>query len=248
MLDSLALLLEKAFLLAHFDLFSALPRGEERRRRKRENEAGLEAEAEAEFEAEFEMKKEPEKLLQRGDLLEVPRTLFIHFGIYLGGGRVAHLIPDILPVVTGDRRRIGRVVSNKRLLLGVLYKSASVRVDSLQDFAYGSPVLLNTLDAALRRPALSAEEVALRAEKLIGRIPYSLLWNNCEHFVTYCRYGAGVSLQTDRFCECLKTIVQDQRSMLMATVIGVCFMLFLGLSLSTALPTLFILFTLWMIG
>lgn len=25
--------------------------------------------------------------LQRGDLLEVPRTLFTHFGIYLGGGR-----------------------------------------------------------------------------------------------------------------------------------------------------------------
>lgn len=26
-------------------------------------------------------------MFSRGDLLEVPRTLFIHFGIYLGGGR-----------------------------------------------------------------------------------------------------------------------------------------------------------------
>ncbi len=28
-----------------------------------------------------------EVTLRRGDLLEVPRTLFTHFGIYLGGGR-----------------------------------------------------------------------------------------------------------------------------------------------------------------
>lgn len=28
-----------------------------------------------------------EEMLRRGDLLVVPRTLFTHFGIYLGGGR-----------------------------------------------------------------------------------------------------------------------------------------------------------------
>ncbi|XP_072513433.1 lecithin retinol acyltransferase [Salminus brasiliensis] len=243
MLDSLALLLEKAFLLAHFDIFSALPCGEEK-----EGKSENEAEAEVEVARQTEKRFRQQRRLQRGDLLEVPRTLFIHFGIYLGDGKVAHLIPDILPALTSDQRRIRRAVSNKRLLLGVIYKCATIRVDSLEDFAYGSPVLLNTMDCALRRRPLTSEEVALRAEKLIGRIPYSLLWNNCEHFVTYCRYGTGVSLQTDRFCECLKTIIRDQRTVLVATVLGVCFMLFLGLSLSTALPTLFILFILWMAG
>ncbi|XP_036413450.1 lecithin retinol acyltransferase-like [Colossoma macropomum] len=236
MLDSLALLLEKAFLLAHFDIFSVLLSSEEKDR-KVENAAEVERE-----------RRLQQQRLRRGDLLEVPRTLFIHFGIYLGDGKVAHLIPDILPALTSDEHRIGRVVSNNRLLLGVLYKCATIRVDTLEDFAYGSPVLLNTMDDALRTRPLANEEVALRAEKLIGRIPYSLLWNNCEHFVTYCRYGTGVSLQTDKFCECLKSIIRDQRSVLVATVLGVCCMLFMGLSPSTALPTLLILFILWMAG
>lgn len=46
------------------------------------------------------------------------------------------------------------------------------------------------------RPALQGEEVAKRAEKLQGNVPYSLLWYNCEHFVMYCRYGTAMSFQT----------------------------------------------------
>uniref|UniRef100_A0A3Q2ZYZ7 Lecithin retinol acyltransferase b, tandem duplicate 2 n=1 Tax=Kryptolebias marmoratus TaxID=37003 RepID=A0A3Q2ZYZ7_KRYMA len=122
---------------------------------------------------------------KRGDLLEVPRTLFTHFGIYLGDGRVAHLIPDILPMVT-----------NNRLLLGVITKVASVRVDSVADFAYGSDILINHMDKVCRQPPLDGDEVARRAEKLLGSVTYSLLWYNCEHYVMYCRYGMAISYQT----------------------------------------------------
>uniref|UniRef100_A0A8C2Y4R6 Lecithin retinol acyltransferase n=1 Tax=Coturnix japonica TaxID=93934 RepID=A0A8C2Y4R6_COTJA len=110
---------------------------------------------------------------RRGDLLEVPRTLFIHFGIYLGENRVAHLMPDILPAFTDDRRQIQRVVTNKR-------------------------ILVNHMDRLFKDQVLGSEEAARRAEKLVGATAYSLLWNNCEHFVTYCRYGAPVSFQTDK--------------------------------------------------
>uniref|UniRef100_A0A3B3DZI3 Lecithin retinol acyltransferase b, tandem duplicate 1 n=1 Tax=Oryzias melastigma TaxID=30732 RepID=A0A3B3DZI3_ORYME len=134
----------------------------------------------------------------RGDLLEVPRTLFTHFGIYLGENRVAHLIPDVLPALTADARQIQEMVTNTRLLLGVLSKRASVRVDSVEDFAYGARILLNAMDGAVRRGPLPAEEVARRAERLLGGVRYSLLWNNCEHYVTFCRYGSAQSLQTDQ--------------------------------------------------
>lgn len=137
-------------------------------------------------------------LLRRGDLLEVPRTIFTHYGIYLGEQRVAHLIPDILPVFTSDQKLIGSVITNQRLILGCMYKQATVRVDSLQDFAYGSKILVNHMDGKMSGGAFANEEVARRAEKLIGSIPYSLLWNNCEHFVTYCRYGSAVSRQTEK--------------------------------------------------
>lgn len=188
MLDTLTFLLEKLFLLAHIKLSSLLPPlgGEPPRTRRCDRDESPPQPAGA-----------PQKF-QRGDLLEVPRTLFTHFGIYLGDNRVAHLIPDILPVLTADSRQIQEMVTNTRLLLGVLSKRASIRVDSVEDFAYGAGILLNAMDRAVRRSPLSGEEVARRAERLVGTVSYSLLWNNCEHFVTYCRYGTARSLQTDK--------------------------------------------------
>ncbi|XP_059407496.1 lecithin retinol acyltransferase-like [Carassius carassius] len=226
MLDSLALLLEKTFLLAHFNFFSTTSSKQEK----------------------CPIRREESTYFQRGDLLEVPRTLFTHFGIYLGDNKVAHLMPDILPVLTSNKSQIQKVVTNTRLLLGVIYKYASIRVDTVEDFAYGSPILLNTMDTTLRRQPLAAEEVARRAEKLIGHIPYSLLWNNCEHFVTYCRYGTAASQQTEQFCENVKSVIRDQRSVLLTSVIGMLSMFFLGIAPSTALPTFIIPFILWMAG
>ncbi|NXG65348.1 LRAT acyltransferase, partial [Hemiprocne comata] len=185
---------------------------------------------------------------KRGDLLEVPRTLFIHFGIYLGENRVAHLMPDILPAFTGDRRQIQQVVTNKRLILGVITKMASIRVDTVEDFAYGGSILVNHMDRLFKDQVLSSEEAARRAEKLVGATAYSLLWNNCEHFVTYCRYGAPVSFQTDKFCETVKMIIRDQRSVLASALVGLASIVCLGLAPSTTLPTIFIPFILWMAG
>lgn len=142
--------------------------------------------------------RDPPPHLRRGDLLEVPRTIFTHYGIYLGDSKVAHLIPDILPVLTSDNKLISTVITNKRLILGCMYKSATVRVDSLEDFAYGSRILVNRMDKMAKTQPFSNDAVAKRAEQLIGAFPYSLLWSNCEHFVTYCRYGCAASRQTEK--------------------------------------------------
>ncbi|KAG7497487.1 hypothetical protein JOB18_038607 [Solea senegalensis] len=233
MLDTLTFLLERLFLLAHIKLSSLVP---PLRRERTEPPPPLNRRPE---------RDEPQRF-QRGDLLEVPRTLFTHFGIYLGDNRVAHLIPDILPVLTADRRQIQRMVTNTRLLLGVLSKRASIRVDSVEDFAYGAAILLNAMDRAVPRGPLGAEEVAQRAERLVGSVSYSLLWNNCEHFVTFCRYGSAQSLQTDQFCEWLKSLIRDQRNVLLAALLGLLSMLCVGVSPGTAVPTLLVPFTLWM--
>ncbi|XP_069543542.1 lecithin retinol acyltransferase [Brachyistius frenatus] len=229
MLDTLTFLLEKLFLLAHVKLSSLL--------------APLRR---ARAEPQLSRRCDREQKLERGDLLEVPRTLFTHFGIYLGDNRVAHLIPDILPALTADSRQIQEMVTNTRLLLGVLSKRASIRVDSVEDFAYGAGILLNAMDRAVRRSPLSGEEVARRAERLVGTVSYSLLWNNCEHFVTHCRYDAAQSLQTDQFCESLKRLIRDQRNIFLTALLGLLSMVCLGVSCSTALPSLLIPFTLWM--
>ncbi|MBN3316222.1 LRAT acyltransferase, partial [Atractosteus spatula] len=225
MLDSLTFLFEKIFLLTNFNVFNVISTDGEKCPNHCDGSS-----------------------FKRGDLLEVPRTLFIHFGIYLGDNKVAHLMPDIMPVLTTDKCQIQKVVTNKRLLLGVLSKIASIRVDTVEDFAYGSKVIVNQMDIISKKQPLPNEDVALRAEKLVGATPYSLLWNNCEHFVTYCRYGTPVSYQTDKFCEALKMIIRDQRSVLLTALIGMISILYAGLAPSTALLTTLIPFTLWMAG
>ncbi len=182
MLDLLTLLFEKFFLFSNFNIFKSL------------------------------WQEEPERavkwpVLRRGDLLEVQRTLFIHYGIYLGDSRVAHLMPDIMPALTNNKQLIKPVVTNTRLILGCIYRNASIRVDSVEDFAYGAQIIVNDMDAKIKCQALVSEEVARRAEKMVGDIPYSLLWNNCEHFVTYCRYGTPVSQQTEKVSSTKKIIL-----------------------------------------
>ncbi|XP_041435479.1 lecithin retinol acyltransferase isoform X1 [Xenopus laevis] len=185
-------------------------------------------------------------LFKKGDLLEVPRTLFVHFGIYLGDNKVAHLMPDILPAFSSDKSHIQQVVTNKRLIMGVIAKMASVRVDSVQNFAYGGTILINHMDHRVTSKPLPPEEIVKRAEKLVGVTEYSLLWDNCEHFVNDCRYGIPLSFQTDQFCETVKKIIRDRRSILLSAAIGTASVLYMGFGLCTILPNFFISFTLWM--
>ncbi|XP_053107651.1 lecithin retinol acyltransferase isoform X2 [Hemicordylus capensis] len=190
MYEVASLLLEKLLLLANFKLLTMGSSVEEEEKRKHA----------CYYDTTY---------FKPGDLLEVPRTLFIHFGIYLGDNRVAHLMPDILPAFTSDKKQIQKVVTNKRLILGVIAKMARIRVDTVEDFAYGGSILVNHMDKLFKNNVLNAEEVVCRAEKLVGTTEYSLLWNNCEHFVTFCRYGSGVSFQTDKVnCQHLASSVK----------------------------------------
>ncbi|XP_029958349.1 lecithin retinol acyltransferase-like [Salarias fasciatus] len=164
-------------------------------------------------------------IFRRGDLLEVPRTLFTHFGIYLGGGRVAHFIPDILPLLSSDRYRIKQMVTNFRLLLGVIAKCGSVRVDHVDDFAFGAKILVNSTDKVCSCAALQGDAVAQRAERLQGDIAYSLLWWNCEHFVMFCRYGTAVSFQSFQFCKTVRKLLLSSGVAMVMVVLSPCLLL-----------------------
>lgn len=226
MLEAVSLVLEKLLLIYNFRLFSSGAPGEDKTRNT--------------F---YEISS-----YLRGDVLEVPRTHLTHYGIYLGDNRVAHMMPDILLALTDDKELTQKVVSNKRLILGVICRVASIRVDTVEDFAYGADILVNHLDRSLKKKALLNEEVARRAEKQLGLSSYSLLWNNCEHFVTYCRFGTAISPQADKFCENVKIIIRDQRSVLASAVLGLASIVCLGLAPYTTLPAIFIPFCLWMAG
>ncbi|XP_043954857.1 lecithin retinol acyltransferase b, tandem duplicate 2 [Gambusia affinis] len=194
-----------------------------------------------------EEKNRYDLMFMRGDLLEVPRTLFTHFGIYLGGGRVAHFIPDIMPVVSTNQFRIKQIVTNTRLILGVLAKCGSVRVDSVEDFAYGAEIIVNPMDKMCSCAALQGEEVARRAEKLLGDVAYSLLWYNCEHFVMYCRYGTVMSFQTFQFCKTARKLLLSRGVAKVTAVLAACLLVYLRvMNTWSVLLTVLLPFLLWM--
>ena len=91
------------------------------------------------------------------DHLQVPRQhgLFLHHGIDLGDGTVAHYL---------EGREILR--------------------SSLDDFSQGQPL------SVVEHPVCSPPGVTLRrAMSRIGEQNYNLLFNNCEHFATWCKTG-----------------------------------------------------------
>lgn len=51
-----------------------------------------------------------------------------------------------------------------------------------------------------------------------------------------------------QFCETVKMIIRDQRSVLASVLVGLASIVCLGLAPSTTLPTIFIPFFLWMAG
>ena len=103
------------------------------------------------------------------DHLQVPRQhgLFLHHGIDLGDGTVAHYL---------EGREILR--------------------SSLDDFSQGQPV------SVVPHAQCSPQGVTLRrAMGRIGEQNYNLLFNNCEHFATWCKTGRHRSGQVNSALE-----------------------------------------------
>ena len=78
---------------------------------------------------------------------------------------------------------------------------ATVQVSSYATFSKGRPI------ETVASPALyETHEIALRALSCLGERDYHILWNNCEHFVTWCRSGKRESQQADRFVQTARTV------------------------------------------
>lgn len=77
----------------------------------------------------------------------------------------------------------------------VFSRKALVKMQLLKDVAGSDTYRINNkYDETY--PPLPIEEVMQRSEFVIGQeVKYNTLINNCEHFVTWLRYGEGVSEQ-----------------------------------------------------
>ena len=107
--------------------------------------------------------------MSRGDHVYVRRrrrvTRYTHHGIDCGEGTVIHYAGE-----PGKVRLVER--------------------SPIASFAQGSPVLVRH-----HRRGLPADEVVAKAEARLGADGYHLVWNNCEHFASWCSTGSKASKQ-----------------------------------------------------
>uniref|UniRef100_A0A8C0FY10 LRAT domain-containing protein n=1 Tax=Chelonoidis abingdonii TaxID=106734 RepID=A0A8C0FY10_CHEAB len=120
--------------------------------------------------------------LKPGDLIEIFRSCYQHWAIYVGDGKVVHLAPPCKcpPSLKGEVSLSDRAFVKKDWLEDVVRKDR-YRVNNKHDETH---------------PPLPVSKIVRWAEELVGReMPYNLTSHNCEHFVMELRYGVAMSDQ-----------------------------------------------------
>ncbi|XP_028660203.1 phospholipase A and acyltransferase 3-like [Erpetoichthys calabaricus] len=121
-----------------------------------------------------------------GDLIEILRTGYRHWALYLGKGYVVHLAP---PCETG-----GATASS---IVSVYCEKAMIKKERLCDVVGNSQYRINNKYDKKYDP-LPVNMILKNAKEAIGKeVPYDLMSQNCEHFVTGLRYNIEKSEQVD---------------------------------------------------
>ena len=112
-----------------------------------------------------------------GDIIFSDHMLYKHYGVYVGNGRVIHYKSK-----NGD-----------------FGTDIGICETSLKQFADGGKCKLAYFSenrSGARQ--YSAGETIRRARSRIGEKRYNLLFNNCEHFALWCKYGTNKSYQVEK--------------------------------------------------
>jgi len=130
--------------------------------------------------------------MARGDHIKVRRFLYSHHGIDCGDGTVIHYTGSPL-------HRI----------------NAAIRRTPLEAFTKGKKQYIIPYN-----PQPSPDEVIRRATDRLNEEKYSLVFNNCEHFATYCMTGAGKSPQVLKAIAATVVLVGGVLTLIAATKTG----------------------------
>ncbi|XP_072549361.1 phospholipase A and acyltransferase 4-like [Salminus brasiliensis] len=121
---------------------------------------------------------------QPGDLIEIFRGTYQHWGLYIGEGDIVHLAPPCETPGAGPN-----------CLMSVLYDKAIVMRERLGQVVGQDRFHVNNLLDSKHKPR-SVCVILRDALSLAGlEMPYCVLRGNCEHFVTELRYGRAESRQ-----------------------------------------------------
>lgn len=142
--------------------------------------------------------------LKRGDLVEFYRTLYSHWGVYIGNGEIAHVTVDD----TGSSSSSTASSISKKRKTSISKKSKSSTSDGEID-TWIKTIRMSELESEkwVRKNNARDKEYSPRAPDVIVKVAqdhvqnsmlfgkYDLAENNCEHFANSCRYGERFSTQ-----------------------------------------------------
>ncbi|XP_034300121.2 phospholipase A and acyltransferase 3 [Magallana gigas] len=130
---------------------------------------------------------------RKGDQLEFHRGWYSHWAVYIGNEEVIHLAGDENDGLNGNINP-----SHAFTICGKSFNKAVVKRENVWKVVLDSKVEVNNnkdRKCKPRRPHEIVEEAIMK----IGDIGYNVLWQNCEHFAAYCRYGVNWSEQANNF-------------------------------------------------
>ncbi|XP_060589670.1 phospholipase A and acyltransferase 3-like [Ruditapes philippinarum] len=132
------------------------------------------------------------KSLKKGDLVEVKRSvLYSHWAVYAGEEMVIHL--------TGDDNSGSSAFSTPGsvfTICGKTFDKARVKLEEFWEVVDGCKCVKNNSKDKKLSPH-KAQEIVQKGLEMLGNIDYNVLWSNCEHFASFCRYGKYKSDQAD---------------------------------------------------
>ncbi|XP_063414030.1 phospholipase A and acyltransferase 3-like [Mytilus trossulus] len=138
--------------------------------------------------------------LEPGDLIAIKdHILYSHWAVYAGNEQVIHM--------TGNGPE-GVVASDSGHSFSIAGKSFAKCVVKIENFwkvvANGIAKKNNKKDE--ENMPFRGRDIVRRALDMIGPIEYNLLWQNCEHFASWCRYDKKMSAQVDKV-KAVRTLV-----------------------------------------
>ena len=128
---------------------------------------------------------------EKGDIIckNSAHGLYQHYGIYIGEKRVIHF--------AGPK---GQEINPFE---------ADILETDLSSFLKGEKLYIvrERKDSSLR--SFSPDEIVSRARSMLGRQKgqYDLIFNNCEHFAYWCRFGIKKSQQVEDAASCLVSFI-----------------------------------------
>jgi hypothetical protein len=108
--------------------------------------------------------------MNRGDHLVTPRNGYTHHGLYVGSDLVIHYAG-----------------------LSDGFNKESIELTSLDSFCNGCGYIIKSHPFRI----FDGEKSVERAYSKLGEDSYNIIFNNCEHFVTWCIYGIHSSSQVN---------------------------------------------------